>query len=236
MSTPTVDTTGGTRRRAPSVPPAPRLPVPVRERRPALAALAVLLILVGALASGLIALRSGERSDYLVLRADVEAGARIDAEDLGVARIAGTGASAIPAAQREQVVGQYARTALFSGTLLTADMLAPQETVPAGAAVVGTVLTPERRPAAPLRPGDVVAVFTVPRPDEPVGQASQLLSAVEVVDVDEVNTGGGAAVAVSLLVPQSDAQEVALRSALGQLAVAQLAPGTEPLVSAADAG
>ena len=196
----------------------------------------MLLILGGALASGLIALRSGERSDYLVLRADVEAGARIAAADLGVARIAGTGASAIPAGRRAQIVGQYARTALFSGTLLTAQMLSAKEAVPANAAVVGTVLTPERRPAAPLRPGDVVAVFTVPRPDEPVGESSELLSAVEVVDVAEVSTGGGAAVAVSLLVPHADAREVALRSALGQLAVARLAPGTAPLVSVADAG
>jgi Flp pilus assembly protein CpaB len=224
----------GARRRVPQ--PPSRLPAPVRERRPALAALAVLLILGGALASGLVALRSGERADYLVLRSDVDPGDQIGPEDLGVARIAGTGANAIAAEQRAQVVGQYARTKLFDGTLLTADMLSPRPTVPAGAAVVGMVLTPERRPAGRLAPGDVVAVYTVPRPDEPGGQATQLLSAVEVVEVDEVSTGGGSAVAVSLLVPEADAQELALRSTLGQLAVAKLSPGSTPLVSSVDAG
>jgi hypothetical protein len=213
-----------------------RLPAASRERRPALAALAVLLILGGALASGLIALRSGERSDYLLLRSDIQPGDRIEATDLGVARIAGTGAAAIPADQRNTVIGQYARTRLFERTLLTFDMLTARPAVPDGAAVVGVVLTPERRPAGNLARGDIVSVYTVPRPDEPGGDASQLLSAVEVVEVSNVSTGGGSAVALSLLVPQDRAQELTLRSSLNQLAVAKLAPGTSPLVSSADAG
>jgi hypothetical protein len=214
-----------------------RLPGPVRERRPALAALAVLLILGGALASGLIALRSGERSDYLVLRSGVQAGERIGATDLGVARIAGTGASAIPATQRARVIGQYARTRLFTGTLLTPAMLSAGSLVPSNAAVVGLMLSPERRPAGGLARGDIVAVYTVPRPDEGGGEATTLLSAVEVVEVANVRTGGStASLAVSVLVPSGQAQELTLRSTLNQLAVARLAPGTHPLVSQADTG
>jgi hypothetical protein len=213
-----------------------RLPAASRERRPALAALAVLLILGGALASGLIALRSGERNDYLLVRGDIQPGERIEASDLGVARIAGTGASAIPAEQREQIIGQYARTRLFDRTLLTSDMLTPRPAVPDGSAVVGIVLTPDRRPAGNLVRGDVVSVYVVPRPDDPGGESSELLTAVEVVEVESVSTGGGAAVAVSVLVPGSFSQEVTLRASLNQLAVAKRAPGTTPLVSSADAG
>jgi hypothetical protein len=233
VTTPT--TQHRTARRAAAQPPS-RLPGPVRERRPALAALAVLLILGGALASGLIALRSGERSDYLVLRSSVAPGERIGATDLGVARIAGTGASAIPADQRARVIGQFARAHLFTGTLLTPAMLSGQSLIPSNAAVVGLVLSPERRPAGGLSRGDIVAVYTVPPPDAGDGQAATLLSAVEVVEVADVRTGGStASLAVSVLVPASEAQAVTLQSTLNQLAVAKLAPGTRPLISQADA-
>jgi SAF domain len=230
VSTPTIQGRAG-RREAAQV--QTRLPGPVRERRPALAALAVLLILGGALASGLIALRSGERSDYLVLRDDVAPGERITASDLGVARIAGTGASAIAASRRDQVVGEYARARLFDGTLLTPDMLSSGSLVPAGAAVVGLVLSPERRPAGGLDRGDIVSIYTVPRPDDGAGEAAQLLSAVQVVEVDDLRTDGGSSLAVSVLVPMGDAEELTLQSSLNQLAVAKLSPGTRPLVAQA---
>src|SRR5687768_16946461 len=58
-----------------------RLPVPKRDRRPALAALAVLLILAGALGSALIAYRSGDRVDVLVASDDILPGQKIDADD-----------------------------------------------------------------------------------------------------------------------------------------------------------
>jgi hypothetical protein len=196
----------------------------------------VLLILGGALASGLIALRSGERSDYLVLRSSVQAGERISAADLAVARIAGTGASAIPATQRGQVIGEYARAQLFKGSLVTPSMLSAHSLVPSDAAVVGLVLSADRRPAGGLARGDIVAVYTVPRPDEGAGEATTLLGAVEVVEVEDVRSGNTSSLAVSVLVPQDQAQEVTLRSSLNQLAVAKLAPGTRPLVSQADAG
>ncbi len=234
MTTPTLHSKSA--RRAPAQ-PTTRLPGPVRERRPALAALAVLLILGGALASGLIALRSGERADYLVLRSDVQAGERVSAADLAVARIAGTGASAIPATQRNQVIGEYARTQLFKGSLVTPAMLSAHSLVPSDAAVVGLVLSADRRPAGGLARGDIVAVYTVPRPDEGGGEATTLLRAVEVVEVEDVRSGGNSSsLAVSVLVPQDQAQELTLRSSLNQLAVAKLAPGTSPLVSQADAG
>jgi SAF domain len=228
VTTPTIHSRAAGR--APAQPTS-RLPGPVRERRPALAALAVLLILGGALASGLIALRSGERADYLVLRSGVQAGERIGATDLGVARIAGTGASAIPATQRAQVVGRYARARLFSGTLLTPAMLSTGSLVPPGAAVVGLVLSPARRPAGGLDRGDIVSVYTVPKADDGGGEATRLLTAVEVVEVDDVRTEGGSSLAVSVLVPVADAQELTLRSSLDQLAVAKLSPGTSPLVA-----
>ncbi len=66
-----------------------RLPSPPRQRRPALAALAVLLIVGGAAIAGLLALRADSRVPVLVARHDIAVGARITRDDLAVARIAG---------------------------------------------------------------------------------------------------------------------------------------------------
>jgi hypothetical protein len=235
VSTPTIQGRGN-RRDLPSAPL--RMPAPVRERRPALAALAIVLILGGALVSGLVALRSGNRSDYVVVRADVQAGDRIGSSDLGVARIAGTGARAIPEAQRSQVVGSYARTRLFAGILLTPDMLSARSTVPPGSAVVGLVLTAERRPAGGVQRGDIVSVYSVPRADDSGGDtgtaASQLLSAVEVVEVQTVSSGSSSGLAVSVLVPQDRAQDLAVDAALNQVAIVKLSPTTAPLVRSSD--
>jgi hypothetical protein len=202
---------------------ADRIPAPVRERRPALAALAVLLIVGGALASGLIVLRAGERSDYLVVRTTVDPGQRISAADLGVAHISGSGAGAIPAHRRAEVVGGYATTRIFPGTLITTRMVtAARPEIPDGSAVVGAVLSSAQHPAARLRRGDVVTVLSAPRENTGNGTATVLLDRAEVVAVTDASTNGS--LAVSLLVPQSEVRAVSAAAANGTVAVAQL-PG-----------
>lgn len=208
-----------------------RLPAPTRDRRPALAALAVLLIVGGALASGLVALRSGQRVDYLVAAREIAPGAQVAAADLRVARIAGTGASAIPASRRGEVVGTYATTRIPANALLTGAMVSREQRVPSGAAVVGVVLSATQQPAAPLREGDVVRVFTVPREEEGGGAATVLVDAAEVVEVGGDTRGEQSGTAVSLLVREGVAQEVTLQAALRKISVVRLAPGVEPAVS-----
>lgn len=216
----------------------PRLPVPTRDRRPALAALAVLLILGGGLVSGLLVFRSGERADYLVVRAEVLPGHRITAADLGIARIAGTGAKAIPQAEHDAVVGSYATVRLFPGTLLTRDMLEPEPSVPSGSAVVGVSLDPSQAPADGVRAGDVVMVLLVP--DRGSGEnPSQLVAAARVVGGGStgadagtglVGSPGSTGISLSLLVPANRAAAIATASAQGRAAVVLLPPDTAPSI------
>jgi hypothetical protein len=206
---------------------ADRLPAPVKERRPALAALAVIMIVGGALASGMLVLRSGERDDYLVVRSTINPGRKIVDTDLGVAQIAGTGAHAVAAARRSDIVGRYATTRIFPGTLITYEMVTKDNEIPDGWAVVGAVLSTNQRPAAPLRPGDLVRVLSVPRADgTDDGQATILLNSAEVRAVEETPTNG--AIAVSLLVPVDRVQPVAAAAAQGTVALALL-PGLAPV-------
>ena len=212
-----------------------RLPVRTSDRRPALAVLAVLLILGGALVSGLIVLRTGQRLDLLVLRRDVAPGQQLSADDLGIARIAGTGADAVKADQRSAVVGQFATTRIFSGTLLSRDMMQPRADVPAGSAVVGLALTVNQAPAGGVREGDVVRVLVVPQRGG-TGEAVVLVDAARVVrdgaaaqrsgSTSQLSNANGSS--ISVLVPQTVAPDVAAASAQGEAAVVLLPPGTRP--------
>lgn len=206
-----------------------RLPAPVRDRRPALAGLAVLLIVGGALTSALVAFRSGQRSDFVVIRNVVEPGERVEADDLGTARIAGTGANAISADARRNLVGSYATTRLYPGTLATRAMFAAQEQIPSGAVLVGAVLAPEQRPAGGLRPGDVVDVYVVPRREEAGGDPVLLVHAALVQEV-VASRGAGDTLAVSLLVPAAKAGEVTGAAAAGRIAIVKLPSAAVPVV------
>src|SRR5918998_1807420 len=85
-----------------------RLPSPPRQRRPALAALAVLLIVGGAAIAALLAMRVDERTPVLRLAGDVAAGEQITAEHLETTQVAAELDTLIPESQESQVVGQYA--------------------------------------------------------------------------------------------------------------------------------
>lgn len=229
MSAPTVDERAG-RRRATAPVPGDRLPAPVRERRPALAALAVLLIVGGALASGLVVLRSGHRSDYVVFVRTVQNGDQIRASDLGLTRLAGDShTNGIAGARRGRLVGQYATTRIYAKTLANYSMFSVAPTVPRDTAVVGAVLAPAQRPADPPTQGDVVAIYDVPKADSGSG-ATRLVNAALITAV--AAAGGTDGLPVSLRVPTADAAAVATAAAQGELTIVELPPGTPPSTTA----
>ena len=205
-----------------------RLPGPARDRRPALAALALLLVLGGALASALIAYRSGDRVDVLVARQDIELGQQVREADFGIARVAADGAQTITAEAAVNFEGASATTRIPAGTLLNRSMFLANSIVPDGAVVVGVVLTTSQRPAADLRSGDVVRVFAVPREagDNPVGTV--LVPAVRVAE--RVPAGQGDVLRLSLLVPEESASAIVAAAATNSIAVTRLAANTRPVV------
>lgn len=206
-----------------------RLPAPMRDRRPALAALAVLLILGGALASALVAYRSGGRVDVLVARHDIPIGQAVGPADFGVARVAADGAAVVEAAAAANFTGAAATTRIPAGTLINRTMFARGSVIPATAIVVGVVLSAQQRPAAGLRAGDVVRVYAVPRDSSGVAAATQLAAAVRIA---EVGTAGdnAANVRLSLLVDGQQANGVVAAAAAGQIVVTRLSADTQPAV------
>ena len=225
------------RENAPAPAPA-RLPGPTRERRPALVAFGLVLVVAGSLGSALVVHRSGDRVDVLVARHDIAPGQRITAADLGTARVAADGAAVVPAAALGNFVGTYATSRVPADTLLNRTMFLAGDTVPADAAVVGVVLGAEQRPTDALAAGDVVRAFLVASDGsstvtgQPAGTV--LLDAARVVAAG----GAGAATGdvatdsgtVSLLVPTGDAAQVVAAAAAGQVALVRLADATTPPV------
>ena len=73
-----------------------------------LAALAVLLIVGGAAAAGLLALRADTRVPVLVAARDIATGEQITAEALSTTPVAAEGTLLIPANRLDELVGTYA--------------------------------------------------------------------------------------------------------------------------------
>ena len=217
------------------VPDAPaalrRPPAPVRDRRPAMAALAALLVVGGGLGSALVVHRSGDRVDVLVARDTIEPGQRVGAEDFSVARVAADTDGVVPAAAQANFVGTHATARIPAGTLVNRAMFLAGGVVPADAVVVGAVLGPTQRPAERLTTGDVVRVYLVVQggADGVGGTPGEvLLDAARVVAATPAGPAENAT--VSLLVPAASSGEVVSAAAAGQVALAELAESTPPAV------
>jgi hypothetical protein len=138
-----------------------RLPVPPRERKPALAALAVLLILCGALASAYLVMASGQRVSAIQINQPVAAGQQIPVSALAEVQIGNTGISYISWSERFKIVQAFASVPLVKGALLTNGMLSLTDAAAQGRVVVGLTLKSGQLPANGLQVGDHVSLYAV---------------------------------------------------------------------------
>jgi hypothetical protein len=209
-----------------------RLPVARRDRRPALAALALLLVLVGALGSALVAYRSGSREEVLVARQDIQVGLVITAADLTTARVAADGGDTIDAAAMKNFVGTHSLAYVPQGTLLNRFMFSGEKIVPAGAQVVGVVVDITRRTTERLQAGDIVQlVYVSGSGDQTSSVGSPGDSIVRAAKVVAVGSGGGSGqLRVSVLVPDRDAGLVADLASSNSIAMTLLPLDTKPVV------
>ncbi|KAA1419969.1 hypothetical protein FE697_018935 [Mumia zhuanghuii] len=136
---------------------ATRLPS-TRERRPALAALAVILIVGGALLSGWIAMSSGDRADFLQVEGEIAQGQRLSESDLTTVSLPEGFDGGVPAEQRDAVLGQYATARLLPGTVLLPTMVAKSTGVGEGQAQF-PIQTPATRSLSELDGGAPVALY-----------------------------------------------------------------------------
>ena len=106
-----------------------RLPSAPRRRRPAIAALAALLIVGGALAAGLLAVRMDEREAVIQVSKEIAVGQKITEKDLAEARVAGDSIETIKVSDARAVIGQYAAVNIKPGQLLVKGMFNATEPI-----------------------------------------------------------------------------------------------------------
>src|SRR3712207_3312030 len=118
-------------------PPPPALTPPRRRRRPALLALALTMVVLGALGAAYLATSLGKTSPVIAVAREVPWGQQLTAADLVEARVSVDPAlTPIPYAQRDQVIGMVAATTLTPGSLLTREALTEQLLPPVGQQLV----------------------------------------------------------------------------------------------------
>lgn len=202
-----------------------RLPRPPGTRRPGLAVLAVLLIVLGAAVAGLLALRLDDRQDVLVARTAIVVGQQITADNLAVAKVASDGVAVIGAAQANQVIGRFASAEIPPGRLIDPGMLAGTSLLGSDKAAVGVPLGTGRYPAGGLETGDVVQVVRAVEGEgkEIAGKAT--VSSVKSSDDGVFGSGGDTATVVTLIVSRNEAVQVAAAAAADQISLVLLERG-----------
>ncbi len=213
----------------PTAPRARRLPGAPRERRPALAALAVLLILGGALGAGFLVVQSGKRVTAIEVSAPVGAGQQIPLSAMQPVQIAaGTGLGYVPWDEAAQVARFHAVSAIPPGTLLTRAMVAAAGASLAGKAVLGLALKDGQLPRG-LADGEHIDIYQVSDAQETCpGTSGALLAAGAVVlsvAAPAATSGSSAQADVQVALNPAEAGAVACNAANGAVGIAVLPAG-----------
>ncbi|WP_299956494.1 SAF domain-containing protein [uncultured Modestobacter sp.] len=203
---------------------APVLPPPRRRRRPGLLALAVTMVVLGALGSAYLATSLGQTSPVIAIAREVPWGQTLTAADLVEARISTDAAlEPIPYGNRDQVIGLVAATTLAPGSLLTHEALTDQRFPAPGQQLVGVGVSAVQLPTTPLRPGDDVLLVPVAAGSAPAAADSGAPSAVEATVVQSGPPGTDGRRVVDVLVAAADGPDVAARAAAGLVAIVVVA-------------
>jgi hypothetical protein len=210
-----------------------RLPTPPRERKPALAALAVLLILVGALGATMLVLRAGERIEVVKVTAEIPAGESVGDKVTSVLVAEDESINYVLWEQRDTLKQLKAKSTIYKDTIVMGQMFAEGQGLPAGKAAVGVALKEGQYPSD-IKAGNTVAVYNVDAPsgsnnDDSAASASSgglLVDNAKIQLVAEesdatVSTGN---LSLTLLVDQADAAAVAKAAAAGAVAIVHV-PG-----------
>lgn len=225
-----------------------RVPVPTRQRRPGLAALAIVLILGGAALSGYLAITSGNKQSVVVLGRDVADGQPITAADLTTQAISAPGVSVIPASQFAAVAGGgYRASGKFPrGTILNRGMLVGFHVPGTSYASMAVLVAEGQFPPETITPGSAVKVIYTPNGDSAksandpgavaipgLAPGATLLDKAYVDHAQRATSGGNAV--FTLIVPNDDPtadgkklSNLALANALHWLTLVKLPLDTRP--------
>ena len=212
----------------PTAPGGRRLPSAPRERKPALAVLAVLLIVGGALAAGLLVVRSGQRVGAIELTQAVAQGEQIPASAIQEVQIAqDSGVNYVSWQFASQVPQYFATMPIPKGTLLNNGMLAKTNALPNGQAEVGLALKDGQLPAD-LQAGDTISIYSTQDTNSTTGcpgkPGSTLAASATVISAAPSSVGTGSTDVVIAMDPEA-VGPVVCNTANGTAGIA-ITPGT----------
>lgn len=232
----------------PTAPGGRRMPSAPRERKPALAALAVLLVALGAVAAGYLVINAGHRVGAVEITQQVGQGQRIPASAIKEVEIASnSGINYVAWQYANRVAGVYAAVQIPAGTLLTSAMTTATNNLAAGKVQVGLSLKPGQAPAN-LLIGQSVEAFGVGTGSgcsaaaggsggaggtgggsgggsgNGAGPGVPITTGV-IASVIGSTASNGSTAAVTLAVPDADAGVLACYASAGDVAIA-LTPGS----------
>ena len=220
------------------------MPSAPRERKPALAALAVLLVALGAVAAGYLVINAGHRVGAVEITQQVGQGQRIPASAIKEVEIASnSGINYVAWQYANRVAGIYAAVQIPAGTLLTSAMTTATNNLAQGKVQVGLSLKPGQAPAN-LLIGQSVEAFGVGTGSgcgaavggggtggtgggnggNGSGSGAPITTGV-IASVVGSTASNGSTAAVTLAVPDADAGALACYASAGDVAIA-LTPGS----------
>jgi hypothetical protein len=169
-----------------------RMPGARRERKPALAILAVLLIVGGALAAGVLVLKSGQRVGAVEITQTVPADSPIPASAIREVQIAAdSGVNYVSWQYAGQVPQYFAISAIPAGTLLNKGMITKTLAVPNGDDEVGLALKDGQVPDN-LQDGDQVNVYSTQSATTGCpGKPGSLLATGTVIEIQPGSSDSG---------------------------------------------
>jgi len=200
----------------------------------------VILILLGAAGSALIALNSGNRSDFVAIANTLEPGHKIEAKDLSRGDLAGATGGLIPWSEANSYLGRYTTSWLYKDQFVTPANFTKEgeKPIPPAGALVGVSLEAGRAPSNGLRVGDIVAVVRVPTANQDSGNGQTLVKAAEVTSsagaITDSETNSNTTLNVTVLIPADQVTTVTAAAAAKSLSLALLPPGTKPDISRND--
>ena len=224
----------------PTAPGGRRMPSAPRERKPALAALAVLLVALGAVAAGYLVINAGHRVGAVEITQQVGQGQRIPASAIKEVEIASnSGINYVAWQYANRVAGVYAAVQIPAGTLLTSAMTTATNNLAAGKVQVGLSLKPGQAPGN-LLIGQTVEAFGVGTGSgcgatagggtggtgggNGTGPGVPITTGV-IASVFGSTAANGSTATVTLAVPDADAGVLACYASAGDVAIA-LTPGS----------
>ncbi|MFJ7176764.1 hypothetical protein ACIQXA_10215 [Streptomyces massasporeus] len=214
-----------------------RLPTPPRERKPALAALAVLLILVGALGVTMLVLQVGNRVEVVKVTKEIQAGESVGDNVTSVMVAADDSINYVKWDQLTTLKTLKAKSTIYSDTVVMGQMFAKKASLPAGKASVGLALKEGTYPAD-IKAGDLVSAYRVSSTGSGSNSSDSnsgsngsssggalvdgaRVSSVAADDDATVSTGN---LSITVLVDQADAAALASAAAANQVAIVHV-PG-----------